>query len=485
MKLLQIRKLSFQYENSEEYALQNVSIDVDQGEIICITGESGCGKTTLLRCLNGLIPEFYEGDRKGSILIHDEDIFSMPQYQIAKYVGSVFQDPRSQFFTVNTTDEIAFGCENLSWNTENIITRVENTFQTLEMNDLRDRSIFSLSSGEKQKIAIGSVYAMNPEIMLLDEPSANLDAEAAANLKQLIRAMKKAGKTLIISEHRLSYLGDIADRFIYMKDGAVQEIWRQGDIRRLDEKQIEQFGLRKFFPVEASLCGNCDRNDSRDTISNQLSVQHLCVQYGKMNVIENFDTSFQWDAGGKIVGIVGKNGSGKTTFAKTVCGLIREDSGGIYWNQKRYKGRNRILNSCFVMQDADYQLFTDSVYHEVELARDKGKSNIDIVMLLHKFGLQSFSQKHPLSLSGGQKQRLTIAAAIAKGSRILLMDEPTSGLDGRNMRNLKEILKKVRDEGKLIVIISHDNEFLDDLCDEFIKFDADWRYQLNEEVKLN
>lgn len=470
MSMITIRNLQFQYDATPEInALYGIDLEIRKGECIILTGESGCGKTTLTRCINGLIPNFFEGTLTGEILYEGVPVNKLEQYELSRKIGTVFQDPRSQFFAVNTTDEVAFGCENLAFSTERINQNVDAAFSRMNIDTLRDRSLFGLSSGEKQRLAVASIYAMDTDVIVLDEPTANLDGETIQNLRELLFTLKAEGKTLIISEHRLSWLGGIADRYVYMRKGRVEKIWGAAEAACLSPDVLQEYGLRSIQNVLFPTRKTPARSDA-----NELTCQNLCICYGKQEIIHNLNFCFTWGEEGRIIGIVGANGSGKTTFSKVLCGLMAPRTGTIHLNGKKMTDRELLKKAYFVMQDADYQLFTESVTHEMELAARKNKqknvraSKEETTNILDRFGLAEYSERHPLSLSGGQKQRVTIAASIAAKSDILVLDEPTSGLDGRNMLRLKNILRELKKQGKLIFIVTHDAEFLEGLTDELL-----------------
>ena len=215
--MITIRDVSFTYSGCETDGIRRINLEISKGECILLCGRSGCGKTTLTRLINGLIPAFYAGTLTGSVRIENQDVAELPLYKIAQRVGSVFQNPRTQFFNVDTDSEIAFGIENEGCPQERLVQRVRQTAEELHIENLCGRNIFELSGGEKQKIAFASVYAMNPDIYVLDEPSSNLDSESIAALQSYIRNIKAQGKTVIVAEHRLYYLTGIADRIVYME----------------------------------------------------------------------------------------------------------------------------------------------------------------------------------------------------------------------------------------------------------------------------
>ena len=472
MNAITIRDLCFQYEAAaENEALKHICLEIKRGECLVLTGESGCGKTTLTRCINGLIPDFFEGTLSGEIRYEGRLVSELPQYELSAHIGTVFQDPRSQFFTVNSTDEVAFGCENLAFSTEKINQNVDRAFSRLHIEHLRDRSLFALSSGEKQRLAVASIYAMDSDVMILDEPTANLDRETIEILKGMLLSLKAEGKTLILSEHRLSWLTGLADRYVYLKNGEIAETWEAEAAVQISPERLHSYGLRAMREVALQL-----KKEPPGEESNTLSGAGISFAYGKDTIVDQLDFCFRWGKSGKIIGILGENGSGKTTFAKMLCGLLKPKAGQLMLNGRNWKQREQIKRTYFVMQDSDYQLFTESVGSELRLAAQKNKREKSpladkiIKDILDNFELSAFAERHPLALSGGQKQRVTIGAALAADPDILVLDEPTSGLDGRNMQRLRDTLCDLQQQGKLIFIVTHDMEFLSGLANETITF---------------
>ena len=219
--MIELKNICFQYANTEESSLENVSLQIPDGQCVLFCGESGCGKTTITRLLNGLIPHYYEGELKGDVRVKGLNVKQEELYDAARIVGSVFQNPRSQFFCVDTTSEIAFGCENMGLPEQEIRERMRQTVRELNMEQLLDRDIFNLSGGEKQKVACASVSALHPEVFVLDEPTSNLDVDAIEDLKKTLMLWKSQGKTIVIAEHRLYWLTELCDRVIYMKAGRI------------------------------------------------------------------------------------------------------------------------------------------------------------------------------------------------------------------------------------------------------------------------
>ena len=254
--MIELRNINFRYAGGTDAGgLVNIDLIIPDGQVILLCGQSGCGKTTLTRLVNGLIPNYYEGKLSGEVLLDGKNISRLPLYETAKYVGSVFQNPRTQFFTVDSTSELAFGCENQGLPKEEIIQRVKSTAKQFDMDNLLGKNIFSLSGGEKQKIACASVSASNPPIIVLDEPSSNLDMSATKDLRRMIQIWKQQGKTVIIAEHRLYYLKELIDRVVYLKDGKIEKDYSALDALKLSVTQQAEMGLRPFdlgaFPVTA------------------------------------------------------------------------------------------------------------------------------------------------------------------------------------------------------------------------------------------
>ena len=458
--MVELEQVSFRYEEMETEALRNISLKVDRGKCVVISGNSGCGKTTVTRLINGLIPSFYPGELSGTIKIDGEDISGREPHELAAQIGSVFQNPRTQFFNTDTDSEIVFGMENCGIPYEEMHCRYEQTVKNLNLENLCGRDIFALSGGEKQQIAFGSIYALSPEIYVLDEPSANLDRIATLRLRNLLLQLKNSGKTLLISEHRLYYLRDVADQIALIHEGRLTGVYDMNNLSALSVETLNRMGLRTLRDIEISASStNCHAKTPA------LEIRNLSVKRGKKTVLKNINISADY---GEIVGIIGENGIGKTTLARTVCGLMKEKTGDIYFAGQLMNIRMRKQFAFLVMQDPNYQLFSDSVVGEMALtASGEIPNSEDVQRILSSLELTSVWDRHPLSLSGGQKQRLCIALAALSPAQILFFDEPTSGLDFENMNRVAKMLKELSKK-KAIIVTSHDNEFLNLACTRII-----------------
>ena len=461
--MIEFQNVTFTYHSTErESGVYNLNLTIPDGQVVLLCGESGCGKTTLTRLINGLTPEYYEGKLDGVVLVNGKDTVKTPLYELSKAVGSVFQNPRSQFFNVDTTGEIAFGCENIGLPKEEIYRRIGQVTGELKIQKLLDRSLFALSGGEKQKIACASVSAMEPDIFVLDEPSSNLDVATIADLKQVVAKWKAMGKTVIVAEHRLYYLMDIADRVIYLKNGRIEQDMSAAAFGRLGVEQLQSMGLRSLHPA------NFSKVPATSLGSGSIEIRNFLFSYGKMEAMNIPQLSVPQ---GAIVGILGDNGAGKTTFAKCLCGLEKSAKGTLQIGQETLGAKQRIKKCYMVMQDVNHQLFTESVSDEILLSMQGEDEQVDKKQteeILKSLNLLEYQELHPMSLSGGQKQRVAIGSAIASDKEILVFDEPTSGLDYHHMLEVAGNLQRLSDMGKTLFIITHDPELIAKCCNYFV-----------------
>ncbi|MBR6156997.1 MAG: ATP-binding cassette domain-containing protein [Lachnospiraceae bacterium] len=435
-KMIEASDLGFTYADSEE-GIREISFEIYEGEVILLTGNSGCGKSTLLKCLNGLIPEVTEGELNGHIYVLGKDREGMKMHELNREIGSVFQNPRSQFFTDNTTAELVFPMENYGYSKEEMDRHLQKLTEDFSLQGLLDRSVYELSSGERQMVALASSLTMDQKVLLFDEPSANLDYGNAMKLGCLIREMKQKGMTVIVSDHRFYYLNGIIDRVFFMESGHLRIYG--------SEEQFKQSGYhsRSFdiFHLDVPFRENAGSDEE------VLSVEDVSYK----DILK--DINFNLRKGETTV-IVGANGAGKTTLAKLMCRSIKPDHGKI-----RMKGI-----PFFIMQDPDYQLFGTSVHNELTLVK---KDEESIKRHLEHFGLYEYRHTHPFDLSGGQKQRLQIAMTMLCDKEVILFDEPTSGLDVSSMLKVSaEIIHLSRNAAT--VVISHDYEFIRHVADRII-----------------
>ena len=461
--MIQLRDVSFTYTGGgDTKGLSGINLTIGEGETVVLCGESGCGKTTLTRLVNGLVPHYYEGELTGEVLIKGNDINTLPLHETAEFVGSVFQNPRSQFFNVDTDSELAFGCENRGLPEPEIRDRIMRTISDFRIESLMNRNIFQLSGGEKQKIACASVSVSYPEIFALDEPSSNLDLSAIEDLRTIMALWKSRGKTLIVAEHRLYYLRELADRFIFLERGSISREFSAAEMKTLKPFELANLGLRPIYLDSIS-----KSNGWEEIQEERLELSNFRFSYKRQPPAVNIDTVTI--PRGSVIAVIGPNGSGKSTFAKCLCGLMKRFKGVITKAEGTHKGK-KCLQCCYmVMQDVNHQLFAETVLDEVLIGM-KDADEKEAEGILGRLDLLPLKEKHPMSLSGGQKQRVAIAGAVATDKEIVIFDEPTSGLDLRHMREVSHIIRGLREAGKTQFVISHDPEFIMECCDYVLHF---------------
>lgn len=459
--MISIDRVSFGYGEAQE-TLSQVSAAIAPGECVLLCGASGCGKTTVTKLINGLIPAFTPGCRlEGRVEVDGLDPGTTPMYELARKVGSVFQNPKSQFFNLDTDSELAFGLENEGRTPEEIRKRVSDTVDALHLQELQARNIFSLSGGQKQLLAFGSVYAMGPEIFVLDEPTANLDQDAIARLHDQIAGLKRQGRTVVIAEHRLYFLTDLIDRVLYLRDGVLERTFTRKQFFALTDGEREALGLRTLIPAGCTLPAAAPAGAKEG-----LSVEGLTCAYRKEPpVFQALSFSARPE---EVVAITGPNGVGKTTLSRCLCGLTREQAGQIALNGRPLNRKKRQKAAFCVMQDVNHQLFSDSVWGECRMsAPDVPDSTLKGV--LDSLHLLPFRERHPMSLSGGQKQRLAVATALLSEKPILIFDEPTSGLDYARMVEVSGVIRSLAQQGRIVLVVTHDQEFLQRACDRVLR----------------
>ena len=414
--MIELKNVSFSYQGQDHGDLHDVSLNIKDGECVLLCGRSGCGKTTITRLINGLIPYFYPGELTGDVLADGEAISEHPMYQIAAKVGSVFQNPRTQFFNVDTDSEIAFGIENEARPPTELTQRVEQTVQELHIEKLREH----------------------------------------------LRLIKAQGKTSVIAEHRLYYLMDIADRIVYLEQGRISGIYTPAEFQKLTGQQRKAMGLRAVKledeRPDAPMCA---------IPPPVLELHNVSLHHQKRMILEHINLTA---APGEVIAVVGHNGAGKTTFSRALCGLHKHCEGDFLWNGIPLNHKKRLKRSYMVMQDVNYELFAESVEAECSF----GIKNPDrqlIEQTMKRLGLYPFKDRHPNTLSGGQKQRVAVAVSMVGNRDLLVFDEPTSGLDYDSMTQVAGLIRELSKMGKLIFIVTHDYEFVCRTCSRVLHFD--------------
>ena len=457
-----IDSLTFKYKTRPELALENVSLELKQGELLLIAGSSGCGKTTLARCINGLIPRSYRGERSGKVLLYGREVSDMPIPEMAQVVGTLLQDPERQIVASNVFNEIAFGPENLGLPRDEILARVDQAVKRLNLEYLRGRETFNLSGGEKQKVALAGLLTMNPSILLLDEPLASLDPASAHEALEVFRSLADEGKTVVLVEHRVEDAIEAKpDRLLYMEDGRIKYL---GGIKDLP-KEIDHTKVKLPAPWVVQ------RVKTMDAVTKMPPKPQPGERGEPLVVFE--DVSFQYDPDlplilqdvnlkiypGDLIAVLGPNGAGKSTLVKHAIGLLKPTKGRVLVEGQDTRKMSvaqiaRVLG--YVFQSPTHMLYAPTVQEELEF----GPKNLQFdPMLIPRFveeslstvNLKGFEEYPPLGLSFGQQKRTTIAAVLAMRSKILIMDEPTAGQDFANYTHFMNTMCDVSEDAQSVL----------------------------------
>ncbi len=464
---LVVEDLSFRYRIRPDYALRNVSFQLEAGEILLVAGASGCGKTTLIRCINGLIPRSYKGELDGRVLLNGEDISGKPLAAISQIVGTVLQDPERQILGSRVVNEVAFGLENLALPREEIVARVDETLAYLGITHLKHRETFYLSGGEKQKVAVAGTLAMRPSILLLDEPLASLDPASAQETLRLLRRLADEGKTVIIIEHRVEDVLKIApDKALFMIDGEVRYFGPTAGL----EKAIDYHEVKLPAPMIIDKA----RHDPPPSYVPPLLKG--AEEKAGAPLVRFEDVSFAYEDGplvlqeinleihrGDVIAVLGPNGAGKTTLVKHAIGLLKPKRGRVYVDgvDTRQLSVAQIARTIgYVFQSPSHMLFAPTVRDELafgprNLGYDQATLDEGVAQAMDILNLSELAEYSPLALSFGQQKRVSIAAILAMRSRILVMDEPTAGQDYKNYMAFMEAILQLPNF-EVVLFITHD-----------------------------
>lgn len=467
--MVEIKNLTISYGGGTACSsiLKDISLTIHDGECAVFTGRSGSGKTSLINAINGLGCRYDGAHLEGDILVDGQQIHKLEVFEIAQFISNVFQNPKTHFFNVNTTLELLFYLENTGVSRAEMNRRLKDMLTLFPIEHLLDRNIFQLSGGEKQILCVASCYIAGTGIILLDEPSSNLDTQYIDLLHNMLVLLKERGISLILSEHRLYYLMDIADRFFVVANGSVEEYPIQ-DARVWSCEQLSALGLRDVQKTLLAVPTITTKESRTNQESSGLYVQSLSVDFpGRSSGLKVENIAFEM---GNIYGIVGHNGCGKSSFVRAMIGVNKHARGEIFLGEKKLSAKKRLTASSLVMQDVNHQLFSEDVQSEVCL----GVKEYDLKaydQLLKDLSLYELRERHPFSLSGGQRQRVVIAATLFKDSRFIYFDEPTSGMDYENMLSVSRLIKAASQKNNIVFIVSHDVEFLNETVDAVINLE--------------
>jgi len=491
-KIISISDLSFRYPRSDKYILNNINLEVEKGEFIGLAGKSGCGKSTLLYNLTGIIPHAVNGNREGKVEICGMDTAKHEISELATHVGMVFQNPEVQLFSVTVGDEVAFMAENLNYPLEKIRKCLNFSLDAVGIGDLRERYPFELSGGEKQRVVIASAISVRPDVLVLDEPTSELDSRGTEMVLEVVQRLNQEGMTIILAEHHLDEVTRYLDRLVLMDEGQILADDTPRNIFK--NRMFEDIGLRPPQTVEIGLKLGAsklplsvddaldvfkivsrshsmkDVNQRKDVnqgvdVEKIVEINKLSFQYGDKNVLCDVNLSINR---GEMVGLLGSNGSGKTTLALLLVGLLKPSQGSVSvggFNPK--KQRKELLKIAgFLFQNPEHQLFCDSVHSELAYGFEGEEVVVDEI--IRTMGLEKFKENHPLTLSRGERQRVATATALVKTPEIMIIDEPTTGQDWYHVSSFMNLVKKLNQNGMTIILITHDMRVAAEYCQRLV-----------------
>jgi energy-coupling factor transport system ATP-binding protein len=457
---------------SDAATLNDITLDITPGTVTLLCGASGSGKTSALQLLNGLVPHFHHGTITGAVRVSDLDIGSADIGACGEVSATVFQNPKTQFFTSSVRSELAFRMENHGVPQETMNASVKNTAEECGIAYLLDRQLKEMSGGELQKVACAQAISANTPLILFDEPTSNLSVEAIEDFAAMLTRLKHQGRTIVIAEHRLYFLRGLIDQAVLLEGGRIVKRMSGRSFFSQSDDERRKAGLRTL--LRPSLKSHTTDQGAGSAISTTahentgLRLDHLHFSYGSKSILNINHAEFPKCS---ISALVGANGAGKSTLARLICGLLKEDKhSSITFDGKAVSPKQRTSISYIVMQDVHRQLFADSVNAEVTLGlKDADRTCSDTTRVLKELDLDAYASRHPLSLSGGQKQRLVIASAIACDKRVYVFDEPTSGVDYRHLTAISERLRALASQGAVVIVITHDIELLESCADRIVR----------------
>jgi len=498
--LIRIRELNFTYNGADRPALQNINLTIGDGQFVLLTGASGGGKSTLCRCFNGLVPHFYGGKISGRAEVQGMDILKTPPRELATKVGMVFQDPENQLVTTDVEREIAFGLENLGYPRNLIARRIEEALDTAGIANLRFARNQELSGGEKQKVAIASVLALHPEILVLDEPTSELDPQSAEEVLRLLERLNdELGLTVILIEQRLDRVVHLVDRMLVMGGGEIIADGTPGEVMNGD---IGGLGIglppvirlmRQLKSHNAALNGlpltvkdarlrlqkvlqsvkPAAFTDAGASLKPILNIDKLWFAYGERAVLRNINLEV---GRGEFIAVMGRNASGKTTLVKQLNGLLKPSKGRVRLggvDTRKSTAADLSRRVGYVFQNPNDHLFADTVEDEIAFSlRNRGAEESEITKavegMLEEFELGRYRKSYPRNLSGGEKQRVALASVLVGQPEVIVLDEPTRGMDYVLKKKLVSYLDDYRRKGNTVIMVSHDVETIAECAERVV-----------------
>jgi energy-coupling factor transport system ATP-binding protein len=461
--MIRLTNVSYQYPHTVQPALNHISLSLEKGRCIMVTGPSGAGKTSLCLAASGILHHEYGGKKEGTVIVDKKDVAEYSTLsELAQNVGVVFDDPEAQMIFTTVEEEILSALEHRGLPADVIEERLAEIIRTTYLESLKDRSPHNLSGGQKQRVALAATLALGNDILILDEPTSELDEHATRRIADILAVLKRRGKTILLIEHKYHHFHDMVDTLVIMENGAItaagvpEEVLKDDRIRGMVSMDFST--IRKVTP----------RGNAGDPI---ISVQDLSFSYGDVVALSGINITIHR---GEFIAIVGENGSGKTTLVKHFNRLLSPTSGNVTVNGKNTKDcsiATLARDVGLVFQNPDHMFFADTVREEIAYGvKNLGIANEDAVIssALQDAGLSGSSALYPRWLSRGERQRLAIACVVAMQPGVIVLDEPTTGLDGYESRLVIDMLKDLQEKGHTIIIITHNREIANYCADRVV-----------------
>ncbi|MCA0982902.1 energy-coupling factor ABC transporter ATP-binding protein [Halobacillus yeomjeoni] len=484
--IIMTKHLSVSYEEVEEPALNDINLSIEKGSTWLILGPSGAGKSTFIHCLNGLFPRELDGEMSGHVYVNGKDTRDYHPGEISRHIGIVFQDPDTQFCMLTVEDEIAFGLENLSTPLEKMEELITESLKLVGLEHYRKSDISTLSGGEKQKLALACVLAMKPDVLILDEPTSNLDPCTAEIFTQILHRLKaQLGITLIVIEHKIEEWTELVQHSAILNQNG--ELFYQGTLRdgvTEHASSLKKLGVWLPYATREALKTASPLSKlpmTIDELSFKPEIVHPSDGYRGQQLLQTDNLS--WHASkqkildsvhldifqNEFVAIVGPNGSGKTTLSLLLAGIHSPNRGSIHLKGRplgEWREDNLRNVIGYVFQNPEHQFITDSVFEEVAYSlkltnKEENEVREVVFQTLKEYNLEGLENRNPFQLSQGQKRRLSVAAMTVMDQELLILDEPTFGQDWNTTERLMDVLQDKNSKGKTIVMITHDMELVD------------------------
>ena len=512
---IKLEKITYSYPHSDSQVLSDINLEFKKGEFVLLAGPSGCGKSTLVRCLNRLVPEISGGSFSGRVLLNGKDLRNEKIHRLALEVRMIFQNPETQLFCLTVGEDVSLGPQNLGLPKTEVLSRVEKALKAVRLEKLRNHFIFTLSGGEKQRTAIGGNLAMEPEILVLDEPTSDLDPVGTKEVIELLRRLNEEKQTtLILIEHKLDSVFEMADRMLVMDEGRLILDGKPSELLYHEEEKLKKLGIHPPQLTEIARFLDPDSGASIDpsyenilkhlnellkshSVENQQSpdrtkpenstsilsskeslpyvrIENLCYRLEDgTEILKTINLDIKK---GEFLALLGHNGAGKTTLAGHLIGFCRPSCGKILLNGKDIEGYSTAQLSQqvgYLFQNPDSQIFMDSVEAEVRFGLENlGMPEEKIEKLsneaLEIMELSEYKKRHPHSLSRGQRQRLAVASILALEPDLIVLDEPTTGQDRGHMLKFMDKIRELNKQGKTIVLITHDMELVAEYAERVV-----------------